>query len=176
MSLSSISVIPGLQRREVGGYSFVFSHSVDAFWEFGIWGKSFTSRAVEFVWLSTCDRVGSCRVGELGRDSCFGPLTFPNPRRPFSPNLPLVQPPLILPTFGRRPPLISSFPNSCSHTPNPSRPPSPPPKVLFVAARIYVASCKSSIVFGGGKKGGRKGGEPKMIFVFISCSFVLQSN
>jgi hypothetical protein len=66
-----------------------FSHSVDAFWEFGIWGKSFTSRAVEFVWLGACDGVGSCRVGELGRDSCFGPLTFPNPSRPFSPNPPL---------------------------------------------------------------------------------------
>jgi hypothetical protein len=79
-------VIPGLQRREVGGYSFCFfSHSVDAFWEFGIWGKSFTSRVVEFVWLGACDGVGSCRVGELGRDSCFGPLTFPNPSRPFSP-------------------------------------------------------------------------------------------
>jgi hypothetical protein len=34
-------VIPGLQRREVGGYSFLcfFSHSVDAFWGFGICGK-----------------------------------------------------------------------------------------------------------------------------------------
>jgi hypothetical protein len=30
--------------------------------------------------------------------------------------------------------------------------------------------------FGGGKKGGRKGGESKVIFVFISCSFALQSN
>jgi hypothetical protein len=108
-------VIHGLQRREVGGYSFCFfSHSVDAFWEFGIWGKSFTSRAVEFVWLGACDGVGSCRVVELGRDSCFGPLTFPNPSHPpFSPPLAAAPPPS----------LISSFPNSCSHTPNPSRPP-----------------------------------------------------
>jgi hypothetical protein len=50
------------------------------------------------------------------------------------------------------------------------------PKVPFLAVRIYVAWCKSPIVFGGGKKGGRKGGESKVIFVFISCSFVLQSN
>jgi hypothetical protein len=63
-------VIPGLQRREVGGYSFCFfSHSVVAFWGFGICGKSFTSRAVEFVWLGTCDGVRSYRVGELGCDS-----------------------------------------------------------------------------------------------------------
>jgi hypothetical protein len=83
------SVIPGLQKREVGGYSFCFfSHSVDVFWEFGIWGKTLTSRTVEFVWLGAYDGVGSCRVGELGRDSCLGPLTFPNPSRPFSPNPP----------------------------------------------------------------------------------------
>jgi hypothetical protein len=35
--------------------------------------------------------------------------------------------------------------------------------VPFLAARIYVAWCKSLIVFGGGKKGGRKGGEPKVV-------------
>jgi uncharacterized membrane protein len=46
-----------------------FSHSVVAFWGFGICGKSFTSRAVEFVWLGACDGVGSYRVGELDRDS-----------------------------------------------------------------------------------------------------------
>jgi hypothetical protein len=172
-------VIPGLQKREVGGYSFCFfSHSVDVFWEFGIWGKSFTSRAVEFVWLGACDGVRRCRVGELGRDSCFGPLTFPNPSRPFSPNPPppLVQPP-ILPTFGRRPPShLLLFQTLAATHQTLAAPPSPPPKVLFVVARIYVAWCKSSIVFGGGKKGGRKGGEPKVIFVFISCLFVLQSN
>jgi hypothetical protein len=66
------------------------------FWEFGIWGKSFTSRAVEFVWLGACDGVGSCRVGELGRDSCFGPLTFPNPSRPF-PLTPPFSPPFAAP-------------------------------------------------------------------------------
>jgi hypothetical protein len=33
-------VIPGLQRREVGGYSFLFfSHSGDALWGLGICGK-----------------------------------------------------------------------------------------------------------------------------------------
>jgi hypothetical protein len=93
------------------------------FWEFGIWGKSFTSRAVEFVWLGACDGVGSYRVGELGRDSCLGPLTFPNPSRPFSPNPP---PPLCSPPHSPHlwPPPLSSppFPNSCSHTPNPSPP------------------------------------------------------
>jgi hypothetical protein len=31
--------------------------------------KSFTSRAVEFVWLGACDGVESYRVGKLGRDS-----------------------------------------------------------------------------------------------------------
>jgi hypothetical protein len=62
-------------------------------------------------------------VGELGRDSCFGPLTFPNPSRPFSPNPPLCSHPPIPPTFGRHAPLSSPpFPNSCSHTPNPSPP------------------------------------------------------
>jgi hypothetical protein len=30
--------------------------------------------------------------------------------------------------------------------------------------------------FGGGKKGGSKGGESKVIFVFIPCSFALQFN
>jgi hypothetical protein len=49
-------VIPGSQRREVGGYSFfvvfVFFHSVDALWGFGNFGrKTFTSRIVEFLWL-----------------------------------------------------------------------------------------------------------------------------
>jgi hypothetical protein len=50
------------------------------------------------------------------------------------------------------------------------------PKVPFLAARIYATWCKSPIGFGGGKKGGRKGREYKVIFVFISCSFVLQSD
>jgi hypothetical protein len=62
-------VIPGLQRREVGGYSFCFfSHSVVAFWEFGICEKH-SSRAVEFLWLGACNGVRSGRVGELGRES-----------------------------------------------------------------------------------------------------------
>jgi hypothetical protein len=80
------------KKRSWRLFFLFFSHSVYAFWEFGIWGKSFTSRAVGFVWLGACDGVGSYRVGELGRDSCFGPLTFPNPSRPFSPNPP---PPLV---------------------------------------------------------------------------------
>jgi hypothetical protein len=66
-------VIPGLQRREVGAYLFfvvfVFSHSGDALWGFGIFGKTFTSRTIEFLWLGACDGVRSCRVGELGRES-----------------------------------------------------------------------------------------------------------
>jgi hypothetical protein len=71
-------VIPGLQRREVGGYSFfVFSHLGDALWGFGIFGKTFTSKTVEFLWLDTCDGVGSYRVGELGRESRSGPLASP---------------------------------------------------------------------------------------------------
>jgi hypothetical protein len=118
-------VILGLQRREVGGYSFCFfSHSVDAFWEFGIWGKSFTSRAVEFVWLGACDGVGSYRVGELGRDLCFGPLTSLTLAAPFplTPPPPCAAPHSFSPPLAA-PPLISSFPNFCSHTPNPSRPP-----------------------------------------------------
>ncbi|KAL5647928.1 hypothetical protein ACJX0J_042283, partial [Zea mays] len=35
--------------------------------------------------------------------------------------------------------------------------------VPFVAARIYVMWCKSSMVFGGGRKGGSKGREPKVV-------------
>jgi hypothetical protein len=44
-------------------------------------------------------------VGELGRDSCFGPLTFPNPSRPFSPNPPLCS----------RPPFSPPLPPPPSH-------------------------------------------------------------
>jgi hypothetical protein len=160
-------VIHGLQRREVGGYSFCFfSHSVDAFWEFGIWGKSFTSRAVEFVWLGACDGVGSCRVGELGRDSCFGPLTFPNLSRPFSPN----------PPCAAAPPLISSFPNSCSHTPNPSRPHLLLPRCFSLPLGSMLRGANLRLFSVEGRREEGKGGEPKVIFVFISCSFVLQSN
>jgi hypothetical protein len=38
---------------------------------FGIWNlwETFTSRTVEFLWLDAGDRVGSYRVGELGRES-----------------------------------------------------------------------------------------------------------
>jgi hypothetical protein len=63
-------VIPGLQRREVGGYSFVFFLiRLLRFGDLEFVEKSFTSRAVEFVWLGACDGVGSYRVGVLGRDS-----------------------------------------------------------------------------------------------------------
>jgi hypothetical protein len=63
----------------VGGYSFFvfFSHLGDALWEFGIFGKTFTSKTVEFLWLDACDGVGSCRVGELGRESRSGSLASP---------------------------------------------------------------------------------------------------
>jgi hypothetical protein len=57
---------------------FVFPHSVDALWGFGNFGrKTFTSRIVEFFWLDACDGVGSCRVGELGREPLSGPLISP---------------------------------------------------------------------------------------------------
>jgi hypothetical protein len=60
-------VIPGLQRGEVEVILFVlFPHSGDALWEFGICGKTFTCKTVEFLWLAACDGVGSCHVGELG--------------------------------------------------------------------------------------------------------------
>jgi hypothetical protein len=58
--------------------------------------------------------------------------------------------------------------------------PSPPP----ISSSQGVNPCRSDhrhVVrifnrFGGGKKGGRKGGESKVIFVFIPCSFALQFN
>ena len=109
--------------------------------------------------------------GRVGPQILFRPTNPHNPSRP-PPNPPFfVQPPPIpLPSWP--PPLPSPpFSSTCSHTSNPSPPTSPPPKVPFVAARISVAWCKSSTVFGGGRKGGRKGGEPKVIFVFIACSF-----
>jgi hypothetical protein len=56
-------------------FLFFSSLSVVAFWEFGIWGKTFTSKAVEFLWLGACIGDGSRRVGVFGRESCFGPLT-----------------------------------------------------------------------------------------------------
>ena len=110
-------------------------------------------------------------MGVLGLKSCFGPLTpITLAALPLTPLLCAAAPPFPYPLG--RPPLPSPpFSSTCSHTSNPSRPPSPPPMVPFVAARISVAWCKSSTVFGGGRKGGRKGGEPKVIFVFISCSF-----
>jgi hypothetical protein len=63
--LGPISVIPGLQRREVGGCFFVFFFSSFGCCILGIWNlwKTFTTRAVEFIWFGACDGVGSCRVG-----------------------------------------------------------------------------------------------------------------
>jgi hypothetical protein len=166
------------KKRSWKLFFLFFSHSVVAFWEFGIWGKSFTSRAVEFLWLGACNGAGSCRVGKLGRESWFSPLTSPNPSRP-PPNPPPLcsRPPIPLPLWPPPPShLLLSQALAATHLTLAAAPPSPPPKVSFVAARIYVVWCKSSTVFGGGRKGGRKGGEPKVIFVFICCSFVLQSN
>ena len=57
------------KKRSWRLFFLFFSHSVVVFWGFGICGKSFTSRAVEFVWLGACDGVESYRVGKLGRDS-----------------------------------------------------------------------------------------------------------
>jgi hypothetical protein len=70
-------VIPGLQRREVGGHSsFVFFLSGDALWGFGIFGKH--SPVGQWIFLDRLMRgVGSCRVSELGRESRSGPLTSP---------------------------------------------------------------------------------------------------
>jgi hypothetical protein len=48
--------------------------------------------------------------------------------------------------------------------------------VPILAARIIVVVVRVFNRFGGGKKGGRKGGESKVIFVFIPCSFALQFN
>ena len=100
-------------------------------------------------------------MGVLGRKSCFGPLTPITLAAPHSPTLLAAPPPSHL--------LLSQALAATHQTL--AAPPSPPPMVPFVAARISVAWCKSSTVFGGGRKGGRKGGEPKVIFVFISCSF-----
>jgi hypothetical protein len=109
----------------------------------------------------------------VGPQILFRPTNPHNPSRP-PPNPPphsLCSRPQFPYPLGRPPPLPSPpFSSTCSHTSNPT-PPSPPPMVPFVAARISVAWCKSSTVFGGGRRGGRKEGEPKVIFVFISCSF-----
>jgi hypothetical protein len=109
-------------------------------------------------------------VGVLGRESCFGPLTpITLAALPLTPLLCAATPPIPY-SLGRRPPshLLLSQALAATHQ-TLAAPSSPPPKVPFVAARISVAWCKSSTVFGGGRKGGRKGGEPKVIFVFINC-------
>jgi hypothetical protein len=98
----SNNVTPGLQRREVGGYSFCFFLSFGGC-VLGIWNlrKTFTSRAVEFLWLGACIGVGSRRVGVLGRKSCFSPLT----------PIPLAALPLTSPSLCSRPPIpLPSWP------------------------------------------------------------------
>jgi ribonuclease HI len=59
-----VHVIPGLQRREVGGCSFCF-FLPNPVVVLGIWNlwKTFTIMAVEFIWFGAGDGVGSCRVG-----------------------------------------------------------------------------------------------------------------
>jgi hypothetical protein len=58
------SVIPDLQRREVGGCSFCFflPHPVVVLGIWNLW-KTFTIMVVEFIWFGAGDGVGSCRVG-----------------------------------------------------------------------------------------------------------------
>jgi glucose dehydrogenase len=67
-------VIPGLQRREVGVYSFLVFLLLFLVWVVRFRGlefwELFTSITVE--WL-----VGSCRASELGRGSQSGPLASP---------------------------------------------------------------------------------------------------
>ena len=109
-------------------------------------------------------------MGVLGRKSCFGPLTpITLAALPLTPPSLCSRPPFPYPLG--RPPSHLLLSQALAATHQTLAPPSPPPMVPFVAARISVAWCKSSTVFGGGRKGGRKGGEPKVIFVFISCSF-----
>jgi hypothetical protein len=115
-------------------------------------------------------REPSC--GRVGPQILFRPTKPHNPSRPpLTPPPFFVQPPPHSPTLLAAPShLLLSQALAATHQ-TLAAPPSPPPMVPFVAARISVAWCKSSTVFGGGRKGGRKGGEPKVIFVFISCSF-----
>ena len=88
------------KKRSWKLFFLFFSHSVVAFWEFGIWGKSFTSRAVEFLWLGACIGVGSRRVGVLGRKSCFGPLTpITLAALPLTPPILCAAPPIPLPSW-----------------------------------------------------------------------------
>ena len=112
--------------------------------------------------------------GRVGSQILFRPTNPHNPSCP-PPNPPPHSlcsrpPPIPLPSWPPPSHLLLSQALAATHQ-TLVAPPSPPPKVPFVAARISVAWCKSSTVFGGGRKGGRKGGEPKVILVFISCSF-----
>jgi hypothetical protein len=63
--------------------------------------------------------------GRVGPRFVFRPTNLPIPSRPFSPNPPTcaAAPPHCPHLWPPPPLLISSFPNSCRHTPNPSRPP-----------------------------------------------------
>jgi hypothetical protein len=66
------------------------------------------------------------------------------------------------PPFGRRPPSISPLSQSLQpHHQALAAPPSPPPKVPFLATRIVVAWCESSIVLVEGRKEEEKGENPR---------------
>jgi hypothetical protein len=73
------------------------------------------------------------------------------------------------------PPISSSLKPLQPHHLTLAAPPSPPPKVPFLAARIYDAWCKSPIVFGGGKKGERKGGRIQgdfCVYLLFICAAI----
>jgi hypothetical protein len=151
---SSHRVTPGLQRREVGGYSFYFfSLSVVAFWEFGIWGKTFTSRAVEFLWLGACIGVGSRRVGVLGRKSCFGPLTpITLAALPLTPHS-LCSPPIPLPSWPPPSHLLLSQALAATHQTLAALPP--------ISSSHGAIRCRSDLrhvvqIFNGSVEGGRE--------------------
>jgi hypothetical protein len=113
-------------------------------------------------------------VGVLGRKSCFGPLTpITLAALPLTPPPSLCsRPPIPLPSW---PPSLPSppFSSTCSHTSNPSR---RPPHLLLpwchslpLGSPSRGANLQRFSVEGGREE--EKGGEPKVIFVFISCSF-----
>jgi hypothetical protein len=78
------------------------------------------------------------------------------------------------------PPPFPSLPLSILAA-TPPYPSPPPPPISSSQGANPCRSDRRHVVrifnrFGGGKKGGRKGGESKVIFVFIPCSFALQFN
>jgi hypothetical protein len=51
-------------KKRSWGLFFLFFFLIRLlFWGFGILWKTFTTRAVEFIWFDACVTVGSCRVG-----------------------------------------------------------------------------------------------------------------